>query len=68
MGSGSGEMDDATEVLESLPTVLYQEPTTIGKKKKHHITLCSLKKKHKFRGKKNVFLKMFFVFFSVGET
>ncbi|XP_034167612.2 collagen alpha-1(XIV) chain isoform X2 [Pangasianodon hypophthalmus] len=28
VGSGSGEMDDATEVLESLPTVLYQEPTT----------------------------------------
>ncbi|KAI5612327.1 collagen alpha-1(XX) chain-like isoform X2, partial [Silurus asotus] len=30
VGSGSGEMDDATEVLESLPTVLYQEPTTKG--------------------------------------
>ncbi|GAA6103901.1 collagen alpha-1(XX) chain [Tachysurus ichikawai] len=29
VGSGSGEMDDTTEVLESLPTVLYQEPTTI---------------------------------------
>ncbi|XP_053499164.1 collagen alpha-1(XX) chain [Ictalurus furcatus] len=29
IGSGSGEMDDATEVLESLPTVLYQDPTTI---------------------------------------
>ncbi|KAM9445890.1 solute carrier family 35 member C2 [Clarias gariepinus] len=28
VGSGSGEMDDATEVLESLPTVLYQDPTT----------------------------------------
>ncbi|TSM04846.1 Collagen alpha-1(XIV) chain [Bagarius yarrelli] len=28
VGSGSGDMDDATEVLESVPTVLYQEPTT----------------------------------------
>lgn len=36
VGSGSGEMDDATEVLESLPTVLYQEPTTRGKN--HSVT------------------------------
>ncbi|KAI4901523.1 hypothetical protein NFI96_033440 [Prochilodus magdalenae] len=28
VGLGSGEMDDVTEALESLPTVLYQEPTT----------------------------------------
>ncbi|XP_030623623.1 collagen alpha-1(XIV) chain [Chanos chanos] len=27
-GSGSGEMDDVSETLLSLPTVLYQEPTT----------------------------------------
>ncbi|KAL6482854.1 hypothetical protein MHYP_G00077260 [Metynnis hypsauchen] len=28
VGSGSGEIDDVTEALESLPTVLYPEPTT----------------------------------------
>ncbi|XP_076133149.1 collagen alpha-1(XX) chain-like [Alosa pseudoharengus] len=28
-GSGSGEMDDVTELLTALPTVLYQEPTTL---------------------------------------
>ena len=29
-GSGSGEMDDVTELLAALPTVLYQEPSTLG--------------------------------------
>ncbi|XP_062396603.1 collagen alpha-1(XX) chain [Sardina pilchardus] len=29
-GSGSGEMDDVTELLTALPTLLYQEPTTIA--------------------------------------
>ncbi|XP_021329303.2 solute carrier family 35 member C2 isoform X3 [Danio rerio] len=28
IGSGSGEVDDVTEALEGLPTVLYREPTT----------------------------------------
>lgn len=27
-GSGSGDMDDATEALQGLPTVLYPGPTT----------------------------------------
>lgn len=29
-GSGSGEMDDVAEVLTALPTVVYQEPTTLA--------------------------------------
>lgn len=45
VGLGSGETDDATEVLGSIPTALYQEPTTKGKN--HSITLYSLKKKKK---------------------
>ncbi|XP_063064031.1 collagen alpha-1(XX) chain [Engraulis encrasicolus] len=28
-GSGSGELDDVSEVLTALPTVIYQEPTTL---------------------------------------
>ncbi len=27
-GSGSGDLDDATEALQGLPTVLYADPTT----------------------------------------
>uniref|UniRef100_A0A8B9KZI4 Collagen alpha-1(XX) chain n=1 Tax=Astyanax mexicanus TaxID=7994 RepID=A0A8B9KZI4_ASTMX len=54
VGSGSGEMDDVTEALESMPTVLYQEPTTTGqvekssrdkKKKKKEKSLTKLEEK-----------------------
>lgn len=31
IGSGSGEVDDITEALAALPTVLYKEPTTTGR-------------------------------------
>uniref|UniRef100_A0AAY4DDG5 Solute carrier family 35 member C2 n=1 Tax=Denticeps clupeoides TaxID=299321 RepID=A0AAY4DDG5_9TELE len=29
-GSGSGEFDDVTEAISAIPTISYQEPTTIG--------------------------------------
>lgn len=35
IGSGSGEVDDITEALAALPTVLYREPTTTGRPYKH---------------------------------
>lgn len=31
IGSGSGEVDDVTEALAALPTVLYREPMTTGR-------------------------------------
>jgi len=31
IGSGSGEVDDVTEALAALPTVVYRKPTTTGR-------------------------------------